>query len=245
VRTEEGHMVLHEAKKLQAENALHSAHVEAIARDIAMAEKQGVPVLAARTEEGAKHMREIAKAENSGLVTESEAKKMVAKVVVHEIVSGSAGGVNQEQSDMLAHSDLQTDIHASLDQEHNMINPDIVRAEARMIRPHEEHELVHAESRMARGESRMIPHLYEEDNKSSKTTSMAELAHEVLKRKQEETARRGGVEPSSEELRRICAGVLNDYRGSSSCGADCARKGSSGVSGNDELASSYASADHR
>jgi hypothetical protein len=78
--------------------------------------------------------------------------------------------------------------------------------------------------------------------------SVAELAEEVMRRKQEETVRRG-TQPSSDELRKICAGVMEDYRQSASCGLDCAKPALSNVSendisGNDDSASSYASVDH-
>lgn len=73
--------------------------------------------------------------------------------------------------------------------------------------------------------------------------SMAEMAQEVLKRKQEETARRGGVPPSNEELKQMCASVLDDYRKSSTCGKDCGSSNGSSeeLQGVDEMASSYAS----
>ncbi len=251
VKTEEGHLVLHEAKKLEAENALHPAHVEAIAKEITHAEKQGLPVLAARTDEGAKHMQEIAKAENIGLVSENEAKKLVAKVVVHEIVMGAMAPHEHDDHNMLAHSDIHSEIHASVGQEHHMDHESSfspVHEEQRLVQP--EHVMINESRRMARAERNMVRSEHhmareEHDAKSNGTTSMAELAHEVLKRKQEETLRRG-AEPSSEELRRICAGVLNEYRKSSSCGAGgCDKKvGRHQLAGLDEAASSYASADH-
>ena len=261
VKTEEGHLVLHEAKKLEAENALHPAHVAAIAKEIAHVEKKGLPVLAARTDEGAKHMQEIAKAENNGLVSEHEAKKLVAKIVVHEMVMGTASPHeehNMPAHNMLAHTDLHSEIHASADHGTQSVNLEHessmapVHTESRLVHP--ENIMTHEDKRMARAEKQMVKKehpihaehrmTHEEHDSKSSGSSMAELAHEVLKRKQEETARRG-VEPSSEELRKICAGVLNEYRHSLSCGTDCKRKHHGHmVAGLDYAASSYGPADH-
>jgi len=180
-QTEEGHLVVAEAKRAVAEGALHPAKAEHIAKKVVVAEKKGSPVLVAKTEEGAKRMGEIAKAENNGAVSEQEAKTLAARVVVGEVV-----------------------------------------AEA------EPEERVFSEQESSHG-----------------GVSMAELAEEVMKRKQEETSKRGGVAPSGEELRQMCASVLDDYRKSQSCGRDCGKssRASSEVSANDEQASSYASAD--
>jgi hypothetical protein len=179
-QTEEGHLVVSEAKRAVAEGALHPADAKNLAKNVVVAEKEGAPVLVAKTEEGAKRMEEIAKAENNGAVSEQEAKTLAARVVVGEIVAES--------------------------------------------KPEEQN--IRAESESPRGE-----------------VSMEELAQEVLKRKQEETERRGGVAPSGEELRQMCAGVLNEYKRSPSCKSGCGSSSSSEVSANDEQASSYASAD--
>jgi hypothetical protein len=53
---------------------------------------------------------------------------------------------------------------------------------------------------------------------------MTDLAEEVLRRKNEETARRGGVQPSPEEIKQLCASVLEEYKGSPTCGSDCVRQ---------------------
>jgi len=247
IKTEEGQLVLQEAKKLEAENVLHPSHVKAIAEEIVHAEKRGEPVLAARTEEGAKHLHEIAKAETNGTVSEQEAKKLVAKIVAHEIAVGTA--VVREEHNMLAHTDLKSEIHASAD--HAAVHPDNessmspIHGETKLVRP--ENLQTHQDKRMARAEREMVKqelphHLLEEDSK----TSMAEMAREVLKRKQEETERHG-VEPTGEELRRICAGVLSEYRNQSPCGANCARKDDGRVSmveDNDESALSFGHVDH-
>lgn len=86
VTTEDGILVANEAKKLQDKELLHPVHVDTVVNVIANVEKEGKPVLAAKTSEGIKHMNDIAEAENKGMISEDDAKKMVAKVVVHEIV---------------------------------------------------------------------------------------------------------------------------------------------------------------
>ena len=53
---------------------------------------------------------------------------------------------------------------------------------------------------------------------------MADLAEEVLRRKDTETLKRGGVPPSPDDIKMLCASVLNEYKNSSSCGTDCASK---------------------
>lgn len=76
------------------------------------------------------------------------------------------------------------------------------------------------------------------------TSSMAEMAQEVLRRKQEETVKRGGVSPTNEELQQMCANVLDDYRKSMSSSLNKSLNSdseSSEVSGVDPSAMSYAS----
>ena len=90
-------------------------------------------------------------------------------------------------------------------------------------------------------------------NKSEEHVSIAELAEEVIRRKQEETARRGGVAPSNAELRQISAEVLAEYKKASSpissnisgnSISDNSDVSGNEVSGLDVDASSYASAEH-
>ncbi len=77
-------------------------------------------------------------------------------------------------------------------------------------------------------------------------STMAELAEEVIRRKQEESARRGGVPLSSAELRQISATVLQERKQAAMpTNMPTSVSSASGeISGNDESASSYASADH-
>lgn len=100
--------------------------------------------------------------------------------------------------------------------------------------------IVVAESVM---ESKQVVNPVASEAKNVGSSNMEELKQEVLRRSQEETARRGGVAPSNEELKQLCANVLDDYRQSASCGKDSAStvSSSSDVSGVDEMASSYAS----
>jgi hypothetical protein len=168
-QTEEGNLVVSEAKRAVAEGALHPTEAENIAKKVVNAEKKGESVLTAKTEEGLKRMTEIAQAENKGEIEEQAAKKLAARVVVAEVV---------------------------------------------------------AESKLTG---------------SQDSVSMGELAEEVMRRKQEETERRGGVEPSGEELKQMCNAVLNEY--SNACvGGRCSS--SDEIEGLDSGASSYASADH-
>lgn len=73
----------------------------------------------------------------------------------------------------------------------------------------------------------MMTHTESEANNSvnqTHQTTMTELAEEVLRRKKEETDRRGGVQPSPDEIKQLCAVVLDEYRRSPTCGADCVRQ---------------------
>lgn len=81
------------------------------------------------------------------------------------------------------------------------------------------------------------------ETKSSQISgqNMAEMAEEVLKRKQEETLRRGGVPPSNEELKQMCASVLNDFRRTTSCENKKSSADSYDVTGVDPTASDYQS----
>lgn len=90
-------------------------------------------------------------------------------------------------------------------------------------------------------------------NRSEEHVNIADLAEEVIRRKQEETARRG-VAPNSAELRQISAEVLANYKKSSSPNSSNISGNSvaegldapdNEVSGLDASASSYASAEHR
>ncbi len=49
------------------------------------------------------------------------------------------------------------------------------------------------------------------DNKSQHS-SLAEMAEEVLKRKNEEMSKNGGIEPTDDQMRELCANVVDDYR---------------------------------
>lgn len=100
-------------------------------------------------------------------------------------------------------------------------------------------------SQTPRGEviNRTTPKV-EEVSSASSSPSMAEMAEEVLRRKQEETNRRGGVPMSGEELKNLCAGVIDDYkRTNTKVGCkDCDSVSSeSSVVSSDPMSTSYAS----
>lgn len=77
--------------------------------------------------------------------------------------------------------------------------------------------------------------------------SIAEMAQEVRKRRQEETNRRGGVPLSSEELKKLCANVLGNHKKSVSSCRDCDSKNhvpnveETSIGSIDPMSTSYAS----
>ena len=98
-------------------------------------------------------------------------------------------------------------------------------------------------------ESQESQELQELQEMSSTAPSMADLAEEVLRRKDEETFKRGGNPPSPEDIKTLCASVLNEYKNSPTCGTDCASRSNMLVNtseqhneilGNDSESSYYA-----
>lgn len=77
---------------------------------------------------------------------------------------------------------------------------------------------------------------------SAGSATMAEMAEEVLRRKDEEVNKRGGVPLSGEELKKICASVLEDFKKSNilECNDSVSKSLTSSVESNDPMMSTYA-----
>lgn len=180
--TDDGKLVVAEAKNAVASGALPVVKAEELVKNVVSTEEKGRPVLVAKTEEGAKRMEEITESVNKGKITEENAKKMSAVVVVAEAVMEA-------------------------------------KAETKQSSP--------------------LPRV---ETESIGSNSMAEMAQEVLKRKAEETNRRGGVPLSSDELKHICASVMDDYKKTNTGCKDCTNSDESlSVGSVDPMSSSYAS----
>lgn len=85
-QTDDGILIINELKLALAEGALSKPTAQSIAKHVVVSEQEGKPVLVAKTSEGNKKMEEIATAENQGTLSEQQAKKMEARVVVTEAV---------------------------------------------------------------------------------------------------------------------------------------------------------------
>lgn len=118
--TTEGKLVVSEAKKLHQEDLLHPEHVKAVVKAVVSAEKQGTPVLAVKSKVSEKHVAEIKKAVDNGHIDKKNGDKMIAKIVVHDLVKTTAHDSVMPHTDVLDH----TTIHASANKEHHMIHPD-------------------------------------------------------------------------------------------------------------------------
>jgi len=212
VSSEEGKMIVAEAERAEEQGALNEADMEALVIMICQYEAVGKPVLVARTEEGAKRMEEIAKAESEGKLSEQEALRMAASIVVQEAVLKAKMEESKQEAEQESKPVARTrSINAVMPASGNVIPEGSVQ-EANVKKMEEAVRLAESRSRM------------------EETVSMQELAQEVLKIKQEESARRGGAPISPEELRLMCAGVLNQRNqgGCSSCASGMMNSGNTG-----------------
>jgi hypothetical protein len=198
-QTEEGHLVIKEVKQAVTNGDLHPAVAHAMAQSVVKKEIDNIPILESTTKHGAVKMEEIAKAEETGLLNSDDAKKLAAKVVVNELVAQSNGLILDEIGEPIKNYENYEN-YENYDHREMMTsigseyNPDDV----------------------------MLPTVTVGSEQVQST--MTDLAEEVLRRKNEETARRGGVQPSPEEIKQLCASVLEEYKGSPTCGSDCVRQ---------------------
>ena len=211
-----------------------------------------------QTEEGKLVAAAAKQAVEKGVLPQAKAEELVKKVAVSEaegkpvLVAKSEVGAKRMEEIAVVVSSGQISEEVGKEKEAVIVVAEAV-AEAKQQKavPEEARRSAPEAARQVRAEeTRKV--LAEEARKSLSSSesvgseSMVELKQEVLKRKQEETARRGGVPPSNEELKKMCANVLDDYRKSASCGKDCGSSAGSSLPeeempGVDSMASSYAS----
>ena len=218
VKTPDGQLVLQEAKKLEDNNILNPIHVDVVAKEISNVEQNGLPVLAARTEEGAKQMKEIAKAETNGLVSEEVAKQMVAKIVVHEILTS---GVQQESMNVISEDPMPHNAEIHIQNIQQSMAP--VERVALPVEIASESRMSSISDNMISSESlpvslpislpsdilpMNVPNIVAPLQESN---VMGQLSEEVLRRKNNLAGKRG-KELSQEEVKALCAGVLHEYR---------------------------------
>ena len=194
-KTEGGMLVIQEAVKAVSEGLITHEGVEKIIKKIEDVERNGSSVLAAITNEGAKIMGEIAQAEINNLISEQEAKEMVAKVVVREEIA-LMEQINPLKllGDIVLPSSEKSKQEISAQSDESMGAP--LNSETLIIS-----EVDNEERRKTLGS----------DQEYLPKATMAELAQEVMKRKQEETERKGSP-LTSQELKELCSDVL-DSRG--------------------------------
>jgi len=228
VKSEESKIVLAEAKRAEEQGALSKSSVEELVRKLLKSESEGKSVLVARTEEGVKMMEQIAKAESEGKLSEENALRMVASVVVREAVLEEK--LNSAEEHPVGHPMNQSimppsgnnvvsskpNVGVSSGTMTNVMLPpsgNIVPKSSETVSMINNMEQA-VKVQEARQELR-------QESSQSGTKSIQELAQEVLKIKQEESRRRGGESISSEELRRMCAVVLDQYRSQAEFGRNC------------------------
>ena len=138
ISTEDGKLVLSEAKRAMENGLVHPAEVDLLALKLFESESKGKPILVANTEEGIGRISEIEDAESNGLIDSMRAKELVAKIVVQENVLSSRGEatnqgdtqniVDSESADCptcntmphsssssVQHNDINADNHANVD----------------------------------------------------------------------------------------------------------------------------------
>lgn len=223
VKTVEGKAVVDEIKKAAEVGVITPKQVVIIADKIAKTEKVA-PVLVAKTEQGAIEMGKIVTAEKNGTISPEQAQNLAAKIVaIEEIAKCKQDDVKLGVSKVASPKQLIQLAEASATASTSSEHAAVAEAHAALAETH---------SNLA------------QQTVSESKPSMTQMAEEVMRRKQEETAK-NGVEPSPEELRRICSGVLNEFRKScSSCGTSSGSSSGSGseITGHDSNNSCHAPA---
>ena len=199
VKSEESRIVLSEAKRAEEQGALSSEEKKLLAEKLAKAEAEGKPVLVARTEEGAKKMEEIAKAESEGKLSSEDALRMAASVVIREAIIEANVSTNN--------NNIQS---AEVERTQNIVMPPSGNSVENLadVNSTEQEQLPVNLGRAE--ESRLIG---KASNSEQETKSMQELAQEVLKIK-DLVAEKRGAPVTPEELKLLCANVLDNYKNS-------------------------------
>lgn len=123
-QTAEADLVREEIVKAHQEGSLSRPDAELLMWKVVSTEMDNMPILVAKTEEGAKRMSEIAQAEINKQLDEETAKKMVAKIVVQESIA--------EMSNTYAENKNVSN------EEHNLTNADVAIVQEVMQRKQEE-----------------------------------------------------------------------------------------------------------
>lgn len=210
--TEEGYLVMSEIKQAVENGELNPNFAHFLGHDVLKCETENIPVLMSKTEEGQIKMDEITKAEDTGVINTEEAKILAAKVVVNEAVAIQTNTNSIKTERMTSISLLNSPTITNVPSEMPNLTPFVESVESvesvELVRPSLATPTITAPSKEVH-------------------PVVQEMVKDVLKIKEDETMRRGGVAPSPEEIISICASVLNDYKKSPKCGTDCAKQSES------------------